>query len=340
MTPLPDSKPAGAPKRALVCGAGGFIGGHLVRRLKQEGYWVRGTDSRPWGFGLSPADDFALVDLRDPAACAEILDQPFDEVYHLAADMGGAGFVFTGMHDAEILHSNAQITLNLVSLAAKHQVGRFFYASSACIYPAMNQSHPSEAITREDSAYPADPDSDYGWEKLFGERLCLAFHRNHGLKVRIARLHNVFGPEGAWRGGREKAPAAICRKVAEAAEGGSVEVWGDGQQTRSFLYIEECLDGLRRLINSEMTVPLNLGSSEQVTLDELCRRVIAISGKRLTIHHVTGPQGVRGRTSDNTLIQSTLGWAPSNALHEGLSHTYAWVAAQVAQHALLPSEER
>jgi GDP-D-mannose 3',5'-epimerase len=340
MTPIPSSEPAGPPKRALVCGAGGFIGGHLVRRLKREGYWVRGADRKPWGFGVSPADDFALLDLRDAAACAEVLDHPFDEVYHFAADMGGAGFVFTGEHDAEILHSNAQITLNLVPLAAKHQVGRFFFASSACIYPAMNQDRPDAAITREDSAYPADPDSDYGWEKLFGERLCLAFHRNHGLNVRIARLHNVFGPEGAWRGGREKAPAALCRKVAEAVDGTSVDLWGDGQQTRSFLYIDECLDGLRRLMNASVVGPLNLGSSEQVTLDELCRRVIAISGKRLEIHHVPGPQGVRGRTSDNTLIQSVLGWAPSGTLDDGLARTYAWVAGQVAQRALLPSEER
>ena len=316
-------------QRALVCGAGGFIGGHLVKRLKAEGYWVRGVDLVSPGFAPTAADDFVIGDLRDPRVCNDIVEADTDEVYQLAADMGGAGYTFTGAHDAEIMHNSATINLNMAEASRRRGVKKIFYSSSACIYPEHNQLDPDNPNCEEHSAYPASPDSDYGWEKLFSERMYLAYARNHHLQVRIARFHNIFGPEGAWNGGREKAPSAVCRKVAEAPDGGVIELWGDGKQTRSFLYIDECLEGVRRLMRSEVGEPLNIGSDEMISMHEYAKLVISISGKRLEIRHVPGPQGVRGRNSDNRLIRAKLGWAPSRPLAEGTAALYAWIRDQV-----------
>jgi nucleoside-diphosphate-sugar epimerase len=253
-----------------------------------------------------------------------------NDVYQLAADMGGAGYVFTGAHDAAIMHSSALINLNIIQAAVDQGVQRIFYSSSACIYPAYNQEEPDNPNCAEDSAYPAAPDSEYGWEKLFSERLYLAYHRNTGIAVRIARFHNIFGPEGTWDGGREKAPAAICRKVAQAPDGGEIEIWGDGQQTRSFLYVNECIEGVRRLVESEVTEPINIGSDEMVSIDDLARMAMRIAGKRLKLKHVAGPLGVRGRNSDNNLIREKLGWVPTQPLKEGMRSTYEWIAAQTS----------
>ncbi|MCS7161727.1 MAG: NAD-dependent epimerase/dehydratase family protein [Bacteroidia bacterium] len=318
-------------KRALVCGAGGFIGSHLVKRLKAEGYWVRGVDLKYPEFAPTAADDFVIGDLRDPAFCRSIVDGPFDEVYQLAADMGGAGYVFTGEHDADIMHNSATINLNMLDTCYKRNIRRIFYSSSACMYPAYNQTDPNNPKTAEHTAYPADPDSEYGWEKLFSERLYLAYHRNYGLEVRIARYHNIFGPEGTWIGGREKAPAALCRKVAVAKLKGLpyIEVWGDGQQTRSFLYIDECIEGTLRLMRSDFTGPVNIGSEEMVTINQLAELIMEIAGVKLEIRHVPGPIGVRGRNSDNTLIYEKLGWKPSEPLRKGLEVTYQWIEEQV-----------
>lgn len=316
-------------KSALVCGAGGFIGSHLVNRLKAEGYWVRGVDLKFPEYADTQADDFIMGDLRDPLICRESLNRPFDEVYQLAADMGGAGFVFTGENDADIMHNSALINLNMLEACHRRNVQHIFYSSSACMYPEHNQEDPDNPMTAEDSAYPANPDSEYGWEKLFSERLYLAFARNLGLKVRIGRFHNIFGPEGTWDGGREKAPAAICRKVAMTEEGGTIDIWGDGKQTRSFLYIDECLEAVRRLMASDFQGPVNIGSEEMVTINQLADMVMRISGKQLSIRNVPGPTGVRGRNSDNRLIQEKLGWAPSEPLQDGLSKTYSWIAEQV-----------
>ena len=316
-------------KKALVCGAGGFIGSHLVKRLKLEGFWVRGVDLKYPEFGPTVADDFVIGDLRDQSVCRAVLDGAFDEVYQFAADMGGAGYIFTGDHDADVMHNSATINLNMVELYRRQGVGRVFYSSSACIYPAYNQEDPDSPKCSEDSAYPAAPDSEYGWEKLFSERLYLAYQRNYGLQVRIARYHNIFGPEGTWTGGREKAPAAICRKVAHAADGGEIEIWGDGMQTRSFLYIDECIEGTLRLMRSQFAGPVNIGSEEMVTINQLVQTVMQIAGKKLSVRHVPGPTGVRGRNSDNRLIQRQLGWAPSKALKEGLVTTYRWIKEQV-----------
>ncbi len=316
-------------RKALVTGAGGFIGSHLVKKLKKEGYWVRGVDLKYPEFSKTAADDFVIGDLRDQSVCKSITDIRFDEVYQLAADMGGAGYVFTGEHDADIMHNSATINLNMVERCRRTEVGKVFYSSSACMYPKYNQEDPSNPKCSEDSAYPAQPDSEYGWEKLFSERLYLAYHANYGMQVRIARFHNIFGPEGAWNGGREKAPAAVCRKVAEAPEKGEIEIWGDGKQTRSFLYIDECLEGVRRLVKSDFIGPVNIGSEEMVTINRLAEIIMDIAGKQLKIRHVTGPQGVRGRNSDNRYIKEKLGWAPSMSLKGGLKVTYAWVEEQV-----------
>ena len=326
-------------RTALVCGASGFIGSHLVPLLREDGYWVRGVDAEPHRFGPSAADELVTGDLRDPAFCAAVIDRGFDEIYQLAADMGGAGFVFTGVNDADVLRNSALINLNVVELARRRGVGRIFFSSSACVYPERNQLDPESPDCSEGSAYPAAPDSEYGWEKLFSERLYLAFQRNHGLAVRIARFHNTFGPRGPWRGGREKAPAAICRKVAEARDGGEIEIWGDGQQTRSFLYVDDCVAAVRLLVASDFSGPVNVGSEDMVTIDELAHMVIAISGKRLALRHVPGPQGVRGRNSDNRLIRQMLGWEPCVPLRVGLERTYAWIAAQVDAAAARVAEE-
>lgn len=316
-------------KKALVCGAGGFIGSHLVKRLKKEGFWVRGVDLKYPEFSETEADDFVIGDLRNPEICRYVTDMRFDEVYQLAADMGGAGFVFTGDNDADIMHNSATINLNMLDACHKRNIKKIFYSSSACIYPEYNQMDPDNPKCSEDSAYPAAPDSEYGWEKLFSERLYLAYHRNYGMEVRIARYHNIFGPEGTWTGGREKAPAALCRKVAMAPDGGEIEVWGDGKQTRSFLYIDECLEGTLRLMRSNWTGPVNIGSEEMVTINQLAEMIMEIAGKKLNIKHIPGPQGVRGRNSDNRLIKEQLGWAPSMPLKKGLEITYAWIKEQV-----------
>jgi nucleoside-diphosphate-sugar epimerase len=324
-------------KKVLVCGAGGFIGGHLVKKLKKQGAWVRGVDLKHHEFADSAADEFVIGDLTSQEVVRDILDQPFDEVYQLAADMGGAGYIFSGENDANLMYNSASINLNIIRRSCEVGVKKIFYSSSACIYPAYNQSDPDNPNCAEGSAYPADPDSDYGWEKLFSERLFQAFARNYGLKVRIARFHNVFGPDGTWSGGREKAPAAICRKVAEAPEGGSVEVWGDGMQTRSFLYIDECLEAVERFMQSEFEGPVNIGSEEMISLNQLAKMVIEISGKNLSIKNIPVTcEGVRGRRSDNQLIREKLGWAPSQPLRAGIEKTYQWVNQQVKETCSLP----
>jgi GDP-D-mannose 3', 5'-epimerase len=315
--------------RALVCGAGGFIGSHLVERLKAEGYWVRGVDLKLPEYSPTAADEFVIADLRNFESWERTLDVPFDEAYQLAADMGGAGFVFTGENDADIMHNSAMINLHMALHGATKKVGKIFYSSSACIYPAYNQEDPENPNCAECTAYPAGPDSEYGWEKLFSERLYYAFLKNYDLDVRVARFHNIFGPEGTWTGGREKAPAALCRKIAEQPDGGEIEVWGDGEQTRSFLYIDECVEAVRRLMGSSFRDPVNIGSEEMVTINQMAQMIMEIAGKSLTIKHVSGPTGVRGRNSDNKLIRAELGWAPSTPLKNGLIETYAWIQTQV-----------
>jgi len=317
-------------KTVLVCGAGGFIGNHLVNRLKELGFWVRGVDLKYSEYQDTEADEFIIGDLRDPEVCRKVLDRGFDEVYQLAADMGGAGYIFTGENDADIMHNSALINLNILELSVKNKIGKIFYSSSACIYPEFNQMDPQNPKTSEDSAYPANPDSEYGWEKLFSERLYLAFYKNLRLDIRIARFHNIFGPLGSWNNGKEKAPAAICRKVAEAEDNGTIEIWGDGLQTRSFLYIDECLTAMLKFMDQRDFIgPVNIGSEEMVTINDLAQTVMKIAGKRLTFKHIPGPLGVRGRNSDNALIKEKLGWEPDYPLAEGLEKTYLWIEGQV-----------
>jgi len=333
-------------KTALVCGAGGFIGNHLVTRLREEGYWVRGVDLKDPQYCRTDADEFVTHDLRDHKICERVVrfdgqqgnfyssvpaqyKLPFDEIYQLAADMGGAGFIFTGENDANIMHNSATINLNILDAVQKFNDGRtkIFYSSSACMYPEHNQMDPDNPNCAEDSAYPAAPDSEYGWEKLFSERLYLAYNRNHDIPVRIARFHNIFGPLGTWDGGREKSPAAICRKVIES--NGEIEIWGDGTQTRSFLYIDECVEGIRRLMESDFTGPVNIGSDEMVTINQLVDYACKIGNKNLSKIHIEGPLGVAGRNSDNKLIKEKLKWSPSQPLKEGLEQTYDWIERQV-----------
>jgi GDP-D-mannose 3',5'-epimerase len=315
-------------KKILVCGAGGFIGGHLVKRLRKEGYWVRGVDLKHNEYGKSDANEFIVGDLRDFNLCREVL-KGIDEVYQLAADMGGAGYIFTGENDAAVMHNSATINLNVAELSHQLGIKKIFYSSSACMYPAYNQMDPDNPKCSEESAYPAAPDSEYGWEKLFSERLYLAYNRNHNMQVRIARFHNIYGPEGTYRGGKEKAPAALCRKVSESENTGFIEVWGDGKQTRSFLYIDDCVEGVRMLMDSEFTGPFNVGSEEMVSINELAAIIFKISGKDLRVKNIKGPEGVRGRNSDNALIEKNLGWKPKYDLRKGLEKTYGWIDKQV-----------
>jgi len=316
-------------KTALVCGAGGFIGTHLVTRLRAEGMWVRGVDLKLPDFCPTDADDFLVGDLRDENIVRSAFDRRFDEVYQLAADMGGAGYIFTGDNDAAIMRNSAVINLNVLEACHKWKIGKVFYASSACIYPEHNQLDPLNPNCEEDSAYPAKPDSEYGWEKLFSERLYLSYARNYGMQVRIARFHNVFGELSTWQGGKEKVPAALCRKIASAEEGSKIEVWGDGTQTRSFLYVEECLEGMLRLMQSDWSGPVNIGSDEMVSINELAAIIMQIADKTVCIKHIPGPQGVRGRNSDNRLIEKMLGWRPTQMLWQGIRPTYRWIQKEV-----------
>jgi GDP-D-mannose 3',5'-epimerase len=316
-------------RKAIVFGAGGFIGHHLVRRLKAEGYWERGVDVKYPDFGKTAADDFVIGDLRKKDVVSKAIERETDELYQLAADMGGAGYLFTGDHDAQVMHNSALINLNTLEVARLQAVNKLFFSSSACIYPKYNQQDPGCPNCEERSAYPADPDSEYGWEKLFSERLYQAFHRNYGLNVRISRFHNVYGPEGPWQGGREKAPAAICRKVAEAKDGDFIEIWGDGQQTRSFLFIDDCLDGIRRLMDTDHAGPVNIGSEELVSILGLVELLGRLFNKQIFIRNVDGPVGVRGRNSDNRLMRQLTGWEPRTRLEEGIRSTYLWVEHQM-----------
>jgi len=316
-------------RTALVCGAGGFIGNYLVKRLKHEGIFVRGIDLKYPPFSTTYADEFIIGDLRDPYMVKYIIDQPFDEVYQLAADTGGSGYVLTGKNDATMMRNSAIINLNVLTEAQNKHVGNIFFSSSAFVYPDYNQIDPDNPITGEHNAYPAAPDTEFGWEKLFSERLYFGFKRNCGTNVHVARFHNIYGPEATWKGGKERAPAAICRKIAEARNGTYIEIWGDGNQTRSFLYIDECIEGIRRLMNSTFAGPVNIGSDEKIPISELAMMVIAIAQKDLLIINVPGPSGVRGRTSDNHLIKDKLGWAPSYPLRVGMEKLYRWVERQV-----------
>ena len=339
-------------KKALVLGAGGFIGSHMVKRLKKEGYWVRGVDLDHPQFGRHEADEFVIGDLRDKSFVNRVVEwkgwqgnfynqipyrmiESFDEIYQFAADMGGAGFVFTGENDADIMHNSATINLNLLDAIVKAKrenrtTPKIFYSSSACIYPEHNQLDPNNPDCREESAYPANPDSEYGWEKLFSERLYLAYSRNYNIPVRIARYHNIYGPEGTWNGGKEKAPAAICRKVAELPEeGGAIEVWGDGLQTRSFLFIDECVEATYRLVQSDFSGPVNIGSEEMVSINQLVDIASKVAGKDVVTDHIDGPLGVRGRNSNNDLIREKLKWNYTMTLEEGIRRTYNWIHGQM-----------
>ncbi len=333
-------------KTALVLGGGGFIGSHMVKRLKKEGFWVRAVDLKYPEFADTAADDFVQGDLRDPNLVKQVMQCPIQpneqwtEVYQFAADMGGAGFIFTGENDADIMHNSALINLNVTLECIKSNIKKIFYSSSACMYPEYNQLDPDNPNCTEDSAYPAAPDSEYGWEKLFSERLFLAFAKNKGLNVRIARYHNIFGPEGTWKGGREKAPAALCRKAAAAKEYENIEVWGPGNQTRSFLYIDECIEATIKLMRSDFVGPVNIGSEEMLSINDFAKMAIEVSGKELGIYNIDGqdfidtyghkcPIGVNGRNSDNTLYKEKIGWSVSQPLIEGMRKTYDWINSQL-----------
>lgn len=318
-------------KKAVVLGAGGFIGSHLVKRLKTEGFYVIGADLVNPEFSPTQADKFLIGDLRDIHFVEEVIPDDCDELYQLAADMGGAGYIFTGLHDADVMRNSAQINLNVAHIATKKKVKALFYSSSACIYPEFNQLDPENPMCEESSAYPAQPDSEYGWEKLFSERMYFSYHRNYGLNVKIARFHNIYGNESAWNNGKEKAPAALCRKVAEVENGGTVEIWGDGKQTRSFLYIEDCLDAMTKLIRSDLTGPYNIGSEEMISINDFALLIAEIAGKQVQLQHIDGPLGVRGRNSDNRKIGNELGWQPKYSLEEGIKMLYEWVEKEVGK---------
>lgn len=318
--------------KALVLGAGGFIGNHLATRLKSEGYYVCGIDLKYPEFSESACDEFIIGDLRDFNFCQKHISSSFNEVYQLAADMGGAGYIFTGENDFNVMHNSALINLNISQLIIQNKIHKVFYSSSACIYPKHNQLDASNPRCDEASAYPADPDSEYGWEKLFSERLYLAAHKNYNLEVRIARFHNVYGPFGIYNNGKEKAPAALCRKVAEAQNGGVIEIWGSGDQTRSFLYIDDCLDGIRKLMNSNYASPVNIGSEEKISLNNFAKMIINISGKDLKIKNINGPVGVNGRSSNNDLVKNVISWEPKLTLEEGIKKTYHWINLQVSKN--------
>mgnify|MGYP001167550578 CR=1 FL=1 len=313
----------------LVLGAGGFIGHHLTKKLRSEGHWVRGVDLKKPAYEKTAANDFIVADLCSQASVDRVFDRHFDEVYQLAADMGGAGYIFSGENDATVMYNSCLINLNVAEAARKRNISRIFYSSSACMYPEYNQMDPTNPKCSEESAYPAAPDSEYGWEKLFSERLYMAYNRNHDMNCKVARFHNIFGPLGAWNNGKEKSPAAICRKVAQASNGGTVEIWGDGEQTRSFLYVDECVEGVLRLTRSSKQGPYNIGSDEMISINNLVDLVADIAGKTINKVHIDGPLGVRGRNSDNTLISSELGWSPSQPLRRGLEKTYEWIESNV-----------
>jgi nucleoside-diphosphate-sugar epimerase len=310
-------------KKVLVCGAGGFIGGHLVTSLKKQGHYVIGADIKQHEYQPTDADEFYVMDLREQSNVRKLITADIDTIYQLAADMGGAGYIFTGDNDADIMHNSAMINLNIAEEMVRKNVKNVFYTSSACMYPSHNQEDPDNPLLSEDSAYPANPDSEYGWEKLFSERLFMSFARNYGIRTRIARLHNVFGPQGSWNNGKEKAPAALCRKVAQST--GEIEVWGPGVQTRSFLYIDECIEGIHRIQASDCEIPLNLGSERMISINDLAKLISTIAKKSVTIKNIPGPMGVMGRNSHNQLIRETIGWAPQDNLEHGLQQTYAWI---------------
>ena len=327
-------------KKAVVLGAGGFIGSHMVKRLKKEGFQVTGVDLKKPEYSKTYADFFVVGDLRDPELVAKVIGPEVDELYQFAADMGGAGYIFTGEHDADVMHNSALVNLNVAHECVKKKVKKVFYSSSACIYPEHNQLDPNNPNCVEESAYPADPDSEYGWEKLFSERMYLAFKKNYGLDVSIARYHNIFGPEGTWDGGKEKAPAAMCRKVIQADNNGSIEVWGPGNQTRSFLYIDECIEATIRLTRSDFCGPVNIGSEEMISINDLAKMAIDISNKDVNIDNLDGqeffnkyghkcPLGVNGRNSDNNLYKEKLNWVVSRPLREGIEKTYEWIKQQI-----------
>jgi GDP-D-mannose 3',5'-epimerase len=318
-------------KKMLVCGAGGFIGGHLVSSLKHQGHYVIGADIKQHEYRKTDADEFYQYDLREQSNVRQLVTADIDTIYQLAADMGGAGYIFTGDNDADIMHNSAMINLNIAEEVVAKGVKNVFYSSSACMYPSHNQEDPDNPLLSEESAYPANPDSEYGWEKLFSERLWMSFARNYGIRVRIARLHNVFGPQGSWNNGKEKAPAALCRKVAES-HNGEIEVWGPGVQTRSFLYIDECIEGIHRIQASDCDIPLNLGSERMISINGLAELISTIAKKPVKINNVPGPMGVMGRNSHNQLIRDTIGWAPQDNLESGLEKTYAWISDMIAHN--------
>jgi nucleoside-diphosphate-sugar epimerase len=313
-------------KTALVLGAGGFIGGHMVKRLKSEGYWVRGVDKKLHEHEYSHADDFQLADLTSQSEVRNVIDQQFDEVYQLAADMGGAGYINTNLYDADVMHNSATINLNVLHRCKEMNIKKVFFSSSACVYNEELQSSNVNPDCRESSAYPAHPDSEYGWEKLFSERLFHAYNRQHGMQNKVARFHNIFGPYGTWDGGKEKFPAAVCRKIAKANDGDEIEIWGDGEQTRSFLYIDDCIEGVRHLMNSEtFHGPVNIGADQMISINDTVDLVAQIAGKTIRKKHIDGPTGVRGRNSNNELIEEKLNWRPSQNVKEGLKETYRWI---------------